>query len=194
MLSFIILDRFWRVFWVDASTAETTELSLQDIATDRDARVSEVERSAKSVLQWLSSMEDDWLIVFDNASDGVSEYMPMGNRGNFLFTSRNPNLARLVSAEDDVEVGDMEEEDAILLLLRSSRLGETSTQAKEAARPIVKELCCLPLAIDQAGAAIMSGLCSIDDYLYRYRQHRQDLLTDYSFKGASNYGRAVYAT
>ena len=194
MFLLMILNRFWRIFWVDATTAETIQLSLQDIATDRDARASGIERSTKSVLQWLSSVKHDWLIVFDNASDGVSEYMPMGDQGNFLFTSRNPNLARLVSVEDNVEVGDMEEDDAILLLLRSSRLDETSAQAKEAARLIVKELCCLPLAVDQAGAAIMSGLCSIDDYLCRYHQYRQDLLTDPTFKGASNYGRAVYAT
>ena len=60
--------------------------------------------------------------------------------------------------------------------------------------PIVKELCYLPLAIDQAGAAIASGLCNMDDYLHRYSQHRQALLADPMFKGASNYGRAVYGT
>ena len=93
-----------------------------------------------------------------------------------------------------MEVGDMEEGDAISLLLRSSRLDETSMQARQAARLLVKELCCLPLAVDQAGAAIMSSLCSIDDYLSMYCQHRQELLADPTFKGASNYGRAVYGT
>jgi len=141
-------------------------------------------------------MEHDWLMVFDNASDdhGVSKYIPKGNRGNILFTSRNPMFAHFVRAENRIEVDDMEEEDAISLLLRSSQIEDGSTQARQAARLIVKELTCLPMAVDQAGAAIASGLCNLDDYLHRYHQHRQELLADATFKGASNYGRAVYAT
>src|SRR5882762_16599 len=87
--------RFWKIFWVDATTTETMDLSLRDIATDPDARASGVERSAKSVLQWLTRIEHDWLIVFDNATgdhNQVAGYMPQGNRGNILFTSRNLSL------------------------------------------------------------------------------------------------------
>ena len=71
--SLIILVRFWRVFWVDATTADTIELSLRDIAADPDAQACRVERSAKSVLQWLSRVERDWLIMFDNASGAYGE-------------------------------------------------------------------------------------------------------------------------
>src|SRR6202795_2103574 len=193
----IILVRFWRIFWVDATTADTIELSLRDIAADPDAQAFRVERSAKSVLQWLSRVERDWLIVFDNATgayDGVADYIPDGSAGNILFTSRNPNLARFVSAEDHIEVDNMEEGDAILLLLRSSGTDESSMQARQTARLIVKELCCLPLAVDQAGAAIQSGLCDLHDYLRSYSQHRQELLANPVFEGASNYGRAVYGS
>src|SRR6202795_4739 len=195
--SLIISVRFWRIFWVDATTAETIELSLQDIAADPDAQAFRVERSAKSVLQWLSRVERDWLIVFDNASGaygGVVDYIPDGSAGNILFTSRNPNLASFVSAEERIEVDNMEEEDAILLLLRSSGTDESSVQARQTARLIVTELCCLPLAIDQAGAAIQSGLCDLGDYLRSYSQHRQELSANPTFQGASNYGRAVYGT
>src|SRR5882762_8682205 len=88
--------RFWRIFWIDATTAATIELSLRDIAMDPDARAAGVESSAKSVVQWLSRVERDWLIVFDNAGgdhDGVADYIPNGNQGNILFTSRNLTLA-----------------------------------------------------------------------------------------------------
>ena len=195
--STIVLCRFWRIFWVDASTAGTIELSLGEIATDLNARTSGVQRSSKSVLQWLSTIGHDWLLVFDNAGgdhNAVAEYMPPGNCGNVLITSRNPSLTRFVSQGARIEIGDMEEEDAIVLLLKSSSMDECSMQLRQAARPIVQELCCLPLAIDQAGAAISSGLCNIDEYLDRYAQHRQELLSDPGFKGASNYGRAVYGT
>ena len=195
--SLMTMGRFWRIFWVDATTTDTMELSLRDAAADPDARTSGVEHSAKSVLQWLSRIEHDWLIVFDNATgenDGLTQYIPRGDRGNILFTSRNLRLARHVPREARIELEDMEEEDAISLLLKSSSMDEHSTEWREAARPIVKELCCLPLALDQAGAAIAAGLCSIDDYLTRYSQHRRELLADPTFKGASNYGRAVYGT
>ena len=36
----MIMHRFWRIFWVDATNAETMELSLQDLANDPDARAS----------------------------------------------------------------------------------------------------------------------------------------------------------
>jgi tetratricopeptide (TPR) repeat protein len=173
------------------------ELSLQDIASDRDARTSGVEHSTKSVLQWLSMTDREWLIVFDNADDDphmLSKYMPAGNRGNILFTSRNPGVSRYVSREACVEVDHMEEEDAILLLLNSALLDTASAELREAARPIVNELCLLPLAVDQAGAAIRSGLSNIDDYLDIYSRRRQELLADPIFQGASNYGRAVYGT
>src|SRR5882762_6591705 len=193
----MIMFRFRRIFWVDATTAATIELSLRDIATGTDARASGIEHSAKSVVHWLSGIENDWLIVFDNANTdhvSVAEYIPQGNRGNILFTSRNQGLARYVSDEACLEVEDMEEEDAIALLLKSSSNGDASVRLREEARCIVKELCYLPLAIDQAGAAITSGLCDMGDYLVMYFEHRQALLADPTFQGASNYGRAVYGT
>ena len=193
----MVVFRFWRIFWVDASTAGTIELSLGEIAIDPNAETSGVQRSSKSVLQWLSNVGHDWLLVFDNAGgdhDAVAEYMPPGNCGNVLITSRNPSLTRFVSQGARIEIGDMEEEDAVTLLLKSSSMDESSMQLRWSARPIAQEFCCLPLAIDQAGAAISSGLCDIDEYLDRYAQHRQELLGDPGFKGASNYGQAIYET
>jgi len=148
-----------------------------------------------SVIQWLSRIERDWFIVFDNVtgdSSGLAPYLPQGDWGNILFTSRNLNSGCYIPSEAQVEVEGMEEEDAISLLLKSSALDKWSTELREAAKLIVKELCCLPLALDQAGAAIASGLCSIDDYLVRYSNYRRELLADPTFKGASNYGYAVY--
>jgi hypothetical protein len=170
---------------------------LRDIASDPDARAAGVEQNPKSVSQWLARIKHDWFLVFDNATGdngGLGRYLPQGDGGNILFTSRGLSLARYVSPEAKIELDDMQEEDAISLLLKSSSMDEHSTELREAARPIVNELCCLPLALDQAGAAIASGLCRIDDYLSRYSQHRRELLADATFEGASNYGCAVYGT
>jgi tetratricopeptide (TPR) repeat protein len=143
-------------------------------------------------------MEQDWLLIFDNA-DGdarvVAKYMPTGNRGNVLFTSRNPDMGgRHITRETSMNVENMCEKDAISLLLKSAWLDESSPLLKNAATPIVHALNFFPLAIDQAGAAIKSGPCTIHDYLGMYAEHRQRLMSHSSYAGASNYGRAVYAT
>jgi hypothetical protein len=189
---------FWRIFWVDATSAETIKLNLQDIAADPDARASGVDGSAESVRRWLSGMEREWLMVFDNADgdpDVVTEYFPDGDGGDILLTSRNRGfIPHHVSLEACAEVEDMNDKDAIVLLLKSACLTDASVEITKAAMLIVKELGPLPLAIDQAGAAINSGLCNVDDYLQIYSKHRQELMADPKFKGASKYGRAVYGT
>src|SRR6202034_1429635 len=83
---------------------------------------------------------------------------------------------------------------ATSLLLKAASLDTTSETLRQASNPIVKELCYLPLAVDQAGAAIACGLCDMDDYLQIYSECCQTLLAHPSFGGASNYNRAVYAT
>ena len=91
-------------------------------------------------------------------------------------------------------VDEMEKGDSISLFLRAAFLDELSDELRQASQPIVTELCFLPLAVDQAGAAIASGLCDIHNYLQMYSMHHLELLDDPSFKGASKYGRAVYGT
>src|ERR1700731_4476948 len=110
-----------------------------------------------SAIHWLSEMDSNWLLIFDNA-DGkpsmISKSLPPGDRGNVLITSRNPDMKRNVSPRAWIEVENLEEEDAISLLLKAAYLDDTSEELRQASMPIVKELCFLPLAVDQAGAAI----------------------------------------
>jgi hypothetical protein len=150
-----------------------------------------------SVIHWLSEMDSNWLLIFDNA-DGkpnmISKSLPPGNSGNVQITSRNPEMKCNVSSGAWIEVEDMEEEDAISLLLKAAFLDDMSEELRQASSPIVKELCFLPLAVDQAGAVVACGLSDVDDYLQTYSECHQTLLAHSSFKGASNYGCAVYTT
>ena len=137
-------------------------------------------------------------MVFDNA-DALSPaelegYFPPGQRGNILITSRNASMQCLTSPENSLEVREMEEAEAILLLLKASCLGVSSIDFKAEASSIVKELCCLPLAVDQAGAFIASGACNIGEYLDKYLHHRETLLSHSEFTGASKYNKSVYGT
>ena len=106
--------------------------------------------------------------MFDNADDpspeAVAKFIPMGNRGNILITSRNKSMGRAIAFKNLIEITEMEEADAIILFLRASDLDSLPEHVK-AAKGIVDELGCIPLAIDQAGAYIEAGRCDINEYL-----------------------------
>jgi len=128
--------------------------------------------SPESALHWIGSLKENYAMVFDNA-DALSPaelegYFPPGQRGNILITSRNSTMQSLTSPENSLEVREMAENEATLLLLKASCLSSFSIDLKAEASNIVKELCCLPLAVDQAGAFIASGASNIGDYLDKY--------------------------
>ena len=189
--------RLSHVFWVDASSEESIIMSFRGISSISAAQASCLDDSVESVLQWMSGIQEEWLLVFDNADDPpvyvVERYIPPGNRGNILITSRNKSMGRVVPFENIIEINEMEEADAIALLLKASCL-DASAKRIEVAKKIVTELGCMPLAVDQAGAYIQAGRCSIDKYLHQFSLHRQTLMSDPTFRGASNYDRTVYGT
>jgi Tetratricopeptide repeat len=100
---------------------------------------------------------------------------------------------RIVPFENRIEINEMEEPDAIALLLNASFL-DASAQHEQVARRIVTELGCIPLAVDHAGAYIQAGRCDINGYLNQFFLHRQTLMLDRIFTGASDYDQTVYGT
>src|ERR1700678_3197763 len=87
----------------------------------------------------------------------------------------------------------MEEPDAMTLLLKASFL-KPLAEHLQAAKEIVTELGCIPLAINHAGAYIETGACNIYNYVRRFSLHRQTLMSDATFRGASNYDQTLYGT
>ena len=185
------------VFWVDASSVESITMSLRGISSISSVQASFLDDSVESVLQWMSGIQEEWLIVFDNADDTpvyvVERFIPPGNRGNILVTSRNRSMGSLISFENMIEINEMEEADAITLLLKASYLN-ASAEHIEIAKNIVAELGCISLAINQAGAYIEAGRCSIDKYLQQFSLHHEALMSDVTFRGASKYDQTVYGT
>ena len=183
------------MFWVDASSLESINMSLKGITSIPAAQASCLDGSAESALQWISGIQEEWLIVFDNADDlppdVVAKFIPPGNRGSILITSRNPSMGRLIGFNNVIEINEMEEADAITLLLKASHL-DASAEHLQAAKNIVTSLGCMPLAVDQAGAYIEAGKCDINKYLRQFSSRRQTLMLDATFRGASGYDRTVY--
>ena len=152
----------------------------------------------ESALHWIGSLKGNYIMVFDNADDlspaELEAYLPPGRGGNILIASRSSAMKTLTSPENSLEVAEMEENDAIELLLKASCLDSSSMNFQAEASKIVRELFCFPLAIDQAGAYIASGATTIGDYLGEYSKHRKTLLSHSAFTGASKYNRNVYDT
>ncbi|KAJ7485741.1 hypothetical protein FB451DRAFT_1363568 [Mycena latifolia] len=181
-------SNFTDIFFIDTSTTETIDAGLKRIATTKS-----VGDSSEDALQWLRSKADQWLLFFDNADNpkiNLNDYLPQCSHGNILITSRNPGLCVYAGAHSPV--ADMEETDAVNLLLKSAAQDSTA-HMKETAAQIVKILHYLPLAIIQAGAFI-SKSGNLSGYLALYAQNRAQLLTQSPTQAHDNYAWTVYTT
>ena len=150
--------------------------------------------SAAHTLKWIAG-RSNWLMIYDNADNGyqvVEKFLPPGNGGNILITSRNYELCRIT--DNSMEVVEMEEEEALSLLFKSARLNQTSEDVQTLAKQLVSKLGGIPLAIDQAGAYMIACRCSLEDYLELYAKHHDQLMANPFFKGASDYGSSTYET
>ncbi|KAJ6547910.1 hypothetical protein DFH09DRAFT_631922 [Mycena vulgaris] len=180
--------RFSDIFLIDTSTTETIDTGLKNIAATQNAG-----STAQDGLEWLSSKPAEWLLFFDNADDtniNLNNYFPRCKHGNILITSRNPRLR--VYAGSDSLVSNMEETDAVELLLTSAAQAFTP-ENKEIAADIVQTLYYFPLAIIQAGAFI-SKSGALSSYLNIYAQNQARLLSEQPDQSHDDYARTVYTT
>ncbi|KAJ7185167.1 hypothetical protein B0H12DRAFT_1040400, partial [Mycena haematopus] len=148
--------------------------------------------SWQEALDWLCDNQDNWLLFFDNADDpaiNLHQFLPKCNHGNIIITSRNPNLR--VYGEHS-QVSDMEELDAVALLLKSANQ-EVSAPNELLALDIVKALWYLPLAIVQAGAFI-SESGSLNTYLDLFIKNHTELLKTRPTQTHDDYTWAVYCS
>jgi hypothetical protein len=142
--------RFTKVFFVTASSEQILRSAFENIA--REARAGS---TAEDAVQWLAQQEHEWLLVLDNADDpelSLNPWIPACRHGNIIITTRNPACSSY-APKWSVEIGSMDPEEAVLLLLKCSR-AENSPEASKIAGIIVYELGQLALAIVQAGSFI----------------------------------------
>ncbi|KAJ6459228.1 hypothetical protein C8R45DRAFT_942253 [Mycena sanguinolenta] len=169
---------------LDASTTDTIQTGLRNIITAGTA--------SQDALTWLAGKHENWLLFFDNADDpniNLNQFFPRCNHGNIIVTSRNPNL-RMYGGNS--QVSDMEESDAVELLLKSSQQ-EVSTSNQVLAQDIVKALWYFPLAVVQAGALILEA-GTLETYLNLFLQNHTELLKNKSSQQHDDYAWAVYTT
>ena len=110
---------------MDASSSGTILQALKGIGHS-----CALDGSPESALRWIGSLKENYIMIFDNADilspAALEGYFPPGRKGNILITSRNSNMKTLTLPDSSLEVTEMDEKDAIGLLLKSSCL-ESST-------------------------------------------------------------------
>ncbi|KAK9485193.1 hypothetical protein V1527DRAFT_452484 [Lipomyces starkeyi] len=179
-------EDFNAIFWLSVFELCPTQIT-RPIPDHQNEE--EVEQNARQVLKWLAKQGNSrWLVIFDNVDqyspvagdpgDGydLSEFFPTADHGSILITSR---LQRLTELGKSFPVQKLESEDAIQLLLQSSRLSVQNTIGKEEVdqdiTALTDRLGGLPLAIVIAGAFMRETGTSISEYLQYYQKSWHDL-------------------
>ncbi|KAI1108264.1 hypothetical protein F5Y14DRAFT_436850 [Nemania sp. NC0429] len=169
--------QYWGVFWVDASSSANTMLSYAKIA-----EVGGVERNENAAKHWLSSCVSPWLLIVDNADDDepLEELLPLGTQGRIIVTTRNRrHISYNIRGCSSLELGAMDDDDAKVLLLRAAHEPTPWTEGiAKVAMEVCKHLHFLPLALIQAGKAIVTNVCKLANYISHFedeadRIHRE---------------------
>lgn len=147
-------------------------------------------------MYWLTGLDLPWMLVIDNADDpriDYSRFFPAGDKGHILITSRLKDC-RMHATVGFQEFRNMEEEDAITLLLRAADEDINLEKSRQTAKPIVQALGYLPLALTQAGASIRQNVCTLEGYLALYDTHCVDLMRGRLGQSTDSYPNSIYTT
>ncbi|KAI0200714.1 tetratricopeptide repeat domain-containing protein [Astrocystis sublimbata] len=187
-------ERFWGVFSIDGSSVKSIKKSLGDIA-----KLAGRHPNADAALDWLSTVKEQWLLLFDNADDNdveVENYFPKGIGGHILITTRNRAIRVLGNVEPAYyDFSGLRFDEASSLLLKASSLPRPWAPLWESlALNITEVLGHLALAIVHAGAAIRDRLCSLHDYLGWYKRYWESLRDNEKVQHATSQEAAIWTT
>ncbi|KAL9624319.1 MAG: hypothetical protein Q9160_001566 [Pyrenula sp. 1 TL-2023] len=167
----------YSVFWLSALSVESYEQACAEIVKKLTLpQIREGQVDAKELFkQYLSTgSAGKWLLVVDNADDidvlgldapgGLINCLPQSEDGLTIFTTRHQSVAQELVGSDAIELGKMQESEAINYL-EKSLLQKNMVYNNPATQDLLVELEHLPLAISQAAAYINVNKTSISEYL-----------------------------
>ncbi|KAM0189232.1 hypothetical protein ACHAPC_003237 [Botrytis cinerea] len=170
------------IFWIDATSESTVNKDfksvLERIRSPADS--TQDDQVVTSVLNRLRDWGEPWLIVFDNHDDPSSfhllDFMPSGQYGRILITSRHADTAFLAEGDHDIELHGLPENDACSLLIKQSRVSDTASC--DDAYAIVDRLGYHALAITQAGSYIQTQKIQLSQFMDNYNRQRDVILRE----------------
>ena len=185
--------RFWGVFWIDATSAETAKQSFANLG-----KIGGLEATESAGKHWLSHLEESWLLIINNADDptlDLQSLFPEGDRGHILVTTRNPHF-QIHATVGSAEFKGLTKGEALLLLLKAAGVQRPWDFATEDdGNEITDTLGYLALALIHAGALIFQKICGLKDYLNFYGEYRKRLSLSRASRTADDHSYyAVYST
>lgn len=169
----------------EVHTSQSFLRTMTDLTRSAEERLSSYLRSTLFGRDCCEAGEG--ILGCDDPDLDVSQYFPVGNRGTILITTRNPDC-KIYATAGWCELGQMEMEDAITLMLKTKGVKNLSdTSAREAAKPVVLALGCLALAVLQAGAMIQQDFCDMEEWREIYTPRREELLERKAVQGGGDY-------
>jgi NB-ARC domain len=159
------------VWWITADARATVGAGLASLASALEPflpTVLPVTALAERAVTWLAA-RTGWLLVLDDVQDpgDVAALLARVQGGRFLITSRRVSGWHGIAAP--ICLGMLAEDEAVALLhsiLRDARVSVTDGAAE-----MCRELGCLPLSIERAGAYIAEAAVSPRAYLSLLSQY-----------------------
>ncbi|THV93791.1 hypothetical protein D6D27_04172 [Aureobasidium pullulans] len=174
-------SRFQAIFWIDATSEASVQGGFERIVKKFDALAAagphNTDEKIDLVQKNLASLEEEWLLVFDNYDDPSSyklrPYLLANGRGFIILTSRHEASGGYArpGKENFLAVPSMEHDGGDVLL--QNKLSGTTEQERS---ELLQRLGGLALAIDQAAAYISFHKLSIPDFMAKYETRKAQIL------------------
>ena len=154
-------------------------LCAPDVLDLPEQAATEEEVQVAAAMQWFGG-RPGWLLILDNvdsedAAEAVDSLVARLHGGHVLLTGR---LARWGAEVEPIELDVLNEEAAISFLLERTAKGRRATKEDASlVTTLARELGYLPLALEQAGAAIAGRRMTFAGYLKEWHSRREQVLT-----------------
>ncbi len=178
------------VWFLDATSDATLVADFKKLG-----KAAGIGESVNDIQDFLGRIQENWLLIFDNADNPkieLSKYIPRCNHGNIIIISRLTEVNQMTSPSAHLDFSDLEQSEAIHLLLKHAHQSFNNNN-QQLASDIVDALGCQALAVATAGAYIASNpTCTLSNYLFHFNQKHTELL-NYKIKSLDDYQKTIFS-
>ncbi len=178
------------VWFFDATSDATLAADFKKLC-----KATGIDKSVNNVQDFLRRMQENWLLIFNNADDSkveLSKYISQCNHGNIIITSHLTEINQMASPGPYLDFSDFEQSKAVNLLLKHAHQNLDNNN-QQLASNIVDVLGCQALAVATAGAYIaLNPTCTLSNYISHFNQKRTELL-NYKMRSLDDYQKTVFS-
>lgn len=149
-----------------------------------------VHHSVKGAMAYLYELDSLFLMIFDNAegsSSDLAPYLPRAKRAHIIITTSNSSLAQLASPSCAISLPDLDEDEAVSILLRRVKSGSAEANISQATT-IVRIIGCQALTITLAAGTIAARALPLSDA----RSEFGSLLPEHIREAPNGFGRPLW--